>query len=229
MTSKTQERRQKRKLRKNITLNIEQRQQRVTELYCAEWTQFEIAQELKVSQPTVCNDIAAIREKMLANSLTNMTERLAKELAKLDNLERIALAAWERSCEDAEEVTTTKSPKRGLSIKLKKGQIESVGAGKADKPTVTQEITKIKGQCGNPAFLAEARACAAQRCKLLGMTDDRAVNVNQNTQSFTYDSLLCLKSDPQLAEKRVPRLADVDDPLEVQLKELEKQAESVQP
>lgn len=215
-------RRRKRKLRKNIKVACEERQQRVAELYCAQKSQWEIAEELGVSQPTVSNDLAAIRAKWLANSVMNMSERLAKEIAALDNLERIAMQAWLRSCEDAEEVTTMKSPPR-LNIKLKNG--DELKKKTSDKPKVTSEITKIKGQSGNPAFLAEARQCVEKRCKLLGLLDERSINVNNNTaMTADFTQLFARKDDPQLAEKRAPIIAASDDPLEKELKHLEERA-----
>lgn len=219
--TKQEARRRKRQLRKNIRLAVEERQQRVAEMYCAQWTQFEIAQELGVSQPTVSNDIAAIREKWLANSMMNMNERVAAEVAKLDNLERIALKGWERSCEDAEEITVMKSPPR-LKIELKNG--DKLEKKQDKKPKVTSEIVKTKGQSGNPAFLAEARACAQQRCKLLGLLDERAVNINQNTTAVDLNQLLGRRSDPNIQELRKPVIEYEDDPLEEELKVLEEKA-----
>lgn len=206
-------RREKRQLLKNIKTNKERRQQRVAELYCQQWTQYEIAEELGVTQPCVCQDLAAIRQRWLESSQMNMTERLSSEIAKLDNLERIAMDAWVRSCEDAEEVTTMKSPPR-----KKKGDESEP---KSKKPTVTQVIEKTKGQSGNPAFLAEARQCVEKRCKLLGLLDERAINVNQNKQEVTFDSLLGRRDDPQISEKQAPRIAQLDDPVAKQIKELE--------
>lgn len=233
--TKTDERRGKRRLLKVVKANIENRQTRVGQLYCEGKTQSEIGQLLeqegfgKTSQPTVSLDLKAIRAIWEEKRVMDFDKRLSEELAKLDRLEEKLNIAYEKSCEDAVEVTVMKAPKRGLSIKLRKGEIDSVGAGIADKPTVTQEITKTKGQYGDISILTEIRAVIEKRCKLLGLLDERAVSNNINQQNVDFSTLLGRKSDPQLAEKRVSRLADVDDPLEVQLKELEKQAESVQP
>lgn len=223
--SQTTQRRKKRQLRKNIKFNKEQRQQRVAELYCQQKTQYEIAEIVGVTQACVCGDLGELRQRWLANSQMNMTERLSKEIATLDNLERIAMDAWLRSCEDAEEITTTKSPPR-LNIKLKDG--DTLKKKTPAKPTVTSEITKVKGQSGNPAFIAEARQCVEKRCKLLGLLDERAVNINNNTVAADFSTLFARKDDPQLQEKRAPVILNVDDPLERELRQLEERANSHQ-
>lgn len=210
----------KRKLRKNIKLNCEHRQQQVAEMYRNFKSQHEIAEILGVSQPTVCNDIAAIKEVWLKSSQMNMTERLAEEISRLDRLERLAMEAYDRSCEDAVQITTEKIP-----VRPKKPKGDEDGPARPTKRvTITKVSEQRKGQCGNPAFLAEARACVEKRCKLLGLLDERAVNINNNSVAADFSTLFARKDDPQLSEKRTPTLTAVDDPLERELKQLESQA-----
>lgn len=211
----------KRQLKRNIRLNKENRQQRVAELYCQQKTQHEIAEIVGVTQACISGDLSEIRERWLQSSQMNMTARLAREIAALDNIERLAMEAYEESKEDAVMITTEKMPV-GKKRKNKDGEEVSVGK-KVIRITKTSE--QRKGQVGNPAFLAEARACVEKRCKLLGLLDERAVNINNNTNTVAdFSTLFVRKDDPQLNEKRTPILMPVDDPLEQEIKRLEEQA-----
>jgi hypothetical protein len=84
----------------------------------------------------------------------------ARELAKIDQLEREYYAAWHRSCEDAE---TTKQKKRGKVEKRK----DDDGQFVAEQPA---EMTRIlKGQAGDPRYLQGVERCIEKRCKIMGI------------------------------------------------------------
>ena len=122
---------------------------KIGDLYLQGWIQADIADELKVSQSTVSLDLKALQREWLASTLVDFNEAKAKELAKVDNLERIYHAAWRRSCEDAETVTQ-----------------KAVTTG--DKKR--KEATKIaKGQAGDPRFLTGVQWCIEKRCKIMGI------------------------------------------------------------
>lgn len=72
-----------------------------------------------------------------------------------------AMAAWERSKENAVSLKDSLAP--ALAIKVKEGKPVEVGATGS---LLTERTTK--GQCGNPTFLAEAREALADIRKLLG-------------------------------------------------------------
>lgn len=83
------------------TFRILSRRTKVAKLYLLGKTQYEIAKEVRCSQGTVGNDLAALREEWLASALLDFGEAKARELARIDNLEAEAWDAWYRSAEDA--------------------------------------------------------------------------------------------------------------------------------
>jgi transcriptional regulator with XRE-family HTH domain len=66
---------------------ISARRRKVADLRLLHLTQTEIAERLGVSQATIANDLAAVREQWTERSGTAYGEWLAEELAKLDRLE----------------------------------------------------------------------------------------------------------------------------------------------
>ena len=125
---------------------------RIADLYLAGWTQTAIAEEVELSQATVCRDLKVLHQDWLDSSLVDYNESRAKELAKIDRLEREYWRAWERSCEDAETVTEK-------------------GKGRQDKPQPSEfeKTIQRKGQAGDPRFLTGVQWCVEQRCKILGV------------------------------------------------------------
>lgn len=122
---------------------------RIAGLYLEGKLQADIAEVVGISQSTVSNDLRAIQREWLESSLVDFNEAKAREIAKIDKLEREYWAAWRRSCEDA-EIETSKSAVAG------------------DKKRA--EATKTtKGQSGDPRFLSGVQWCIERRCKLLGI------------------------------------------------------------
>ena len=103
--------------------------------------QADIAADLGVSQSTISADLKKLQRRWQASALVDLNAAKAQELAKIDNLEREYWEAWTRSCADAETVVK-----------------------KAKEATQT-----IKGQAGDPRFLAGVQWCIERRCKLLGL------------------------------------------------------------
>ena len=83
------------------TTQITQRRQHVAELYVKGWFQTAIARELVISQPTVCQDLQAIRKQWRESAIRDFDAARELELQKLDRVEREAWAAWERSQQPA--------------------------------------------------------------------------------------------------------------------------------
>ena len=125
---------------------------RISDLYLQGWTQVDIAEETGLSQSTVSRDIIALQKEWQEAALIDFNEAKARELAKIDNLERIYHQAWIRSCEDAETTKTKGEPVAGTKTV------------KAD----TVERT-LKGQAGDPRFLKGVEWCIERRCKILGI------------------------------------------------------------
>lgn len=133
--------------------------------------QVAIGQHLDLNQSTVSRDLKAIQVEWKKTASTDFDAAKARELAKIDKLERTYWDAWERSCEDAQ----TKTLKA-------KGAITRQVAG-PDGPQFVQESpaetsTQTKAQGGDPRFLQGVQWCIDRRCKLLGI--DAPVKIEQS-------------------------------------------------
>ena len=97
-------------------------------------------------------DLKKIQETWRESALIDIDEAKARELAKVDRLEREYWDAWERSCEDAETIRQEgRPPEEG-----EKGKPEKV-------------VKTSKGQAGDPRFLAGVQWCIERRCKIIGV------------------------------------------------------------
>ena len=130
---------------RNKKLAILERRKNAAARYLRGQTQWEIARAFEVDQKTVSNDLKAIQAEWLAEAVLDRGEWTARELARLDEIERSAWAAWSKSQDNA-QIIRTKT--RGDS-----GETE----------------TTIKGQAGDARFLEIVLKCVAKRCQLLGL------------------------------------------------------------
>lgn len=173
---------------KDETTYTERREQ-VARLYLAGKSQNEIAAEFNVNQSTISRDLEAIRKQWQEQALLHFDEIKARELARIDRLEREYWQAWERSQEDAETVKQV-------------GTLDSDGkkvkAGKAEKTS--------KGQSGNPSFLAGVQWCIEQRLKIFGVYE--AIKVRQiGWQDEVIESLRTGQLTPDEVRAGWPELA----------------------
>lgn len=125
-----------------------QREQDFVEIarrYCKGETQASIAASLGVTQQQICNDLKVIRQRWQEACAETIQEAKARELAKIDELERTYWEAWQKSCE----------------VRTIKGMEQT---DDKEKKSVRQEERD-----GNPAFLAGVMTCIDRRCKLLGI------------------------------------------------------------
>lgn len=172
-------------LRQLQTKSIE-RQERVAKLYVEGKNQYEIAKLEKVTQSCISGDIRRIRQRWLDRANEAFDQKKADELAKIDNLEVLALDAWKRSCEDAE--INVKKVKKAL--RKVKGIEANIIKGKKTKlpeeeqmeltPVVDEETKTRKGQSGNPAFLEVIRGCIEMRAKILGLFQE--IHITNQTE-----------------------------------------------
>ena len=144
-------------------LAILERRKRVAAGYLAGDTQQEMAAREGINQAQISRDLSAIREEWRQRFAASYDEAqrqrwelTLRELAKLDRIERMALGAWERSCQNEETMhagrTTGRTDKSGNPI-----------------PDLVKSYKTTRGQAGDSRFLAEARNCSDQRCKILGI------------------------------------------------------------
>jgi len=134
---------------------------RISDLYLQGWLQADIATEIGVSAPTVSRDLKALQGVWLESALIDFDEAKAREIAKVDRLEREYWEAWLRSCEDAETVRQEGGSKNQ--------------DGKLKPPN--KVIRTSKGQAGDPRFLQGIERCIDKRCKILGIDAPQKVEV----------------------------------------------------
>jgi hypothetical protein len=169
---------------------IVERRKRVAACYLRGVPQHEIARTEGVNPAQICRDLAAIREEWRASAVRGFDAAKAQELAKIDALEAVAWAAWERSCED--EVTRTASKEKGRATKE--------GAALPDRRRV---LVSKKGQVGDERFLARVAWCIDRRCELLGLDPPKKVEGGGGLGptfkvylNFDPDEALCLPGPP---------------------------------
>jgi transcriptional regulator with XRE-family HTH domain len=161
------------KNRKNQLHQRLDRRRQVAQLYSRGLSQVEIAERLGVSQPTVSNDLKVLRAEWLPSALTDFNQAKAQELAKIDNLEREAWTAWQRSCGPLEVRHQRTEETRPLLLKMgggkgKRGKRKQVKA-EQDRLRLVKRIidTTVKGQAGDMRFLRLVGHCITARLRIL--------------------------------------------------------------
>ena len=145
---------------------ILERRKRVAEMYLQGLRQWEIGRRLGVTQQCIAKDVLALEKEWLASTLVDIDAAKAKELARIDRLERVAWAAWRRSCRRKEKATTR------MEKKLDEG------AHKAK--TVTSKATELRD--GNPEYLKRVEWCISKRCELLKLNPPQRLEHGGSTE-----------------------------------------------
>jgi hypothetical protein len=114
-------------------------------------SQWEIGRQLGVTQQCIAKDVRALEKEWLASAVVDIDAAKAKELARIDRLERVAWRAWRRSCQRKERATT----------RMEKRLNEDAQKAK----TVTSKATELRD--GNPEYLKRVEWCINKRCELL--------------------------------------------------------------
>jgi hypothetical protein len=136
----------------------------VSDLYLTGKTQAHIAGVIGCSQQQVSGYLKKLYKRWQADASANIDRLKARELARLDKVEAEAWAAWERSQEDAETVTTNTGAQSGTT-------------------------TKVEGQVGDPRFLERVGWCITQRCKIIGVEAPTKIAPTDPTGNKAYESL----------------------------------------
>lgn len=126
----------------------------------------EIGKALGISHAAVSKHLKKVQARWQSEQVDNLAATRLRELAKIDETEREAWLAWERSKRDAEE-----------RRKLVQEEDEGEDGGIVTKIT-TEE--KHKGQCGDPRYLEVICKCREQRAKLYGLYSDVNIHVGDN-------------------------------------------------
>jgi hypothetical protein len=110
-------------------------------------TQWQIAEAVGIDQGNVSRDLAWVHALWLEESKLAHGERVARELARIDETERQAWQAWQRSQQIAETTRTRKT---------------------LPGERLTAEVQR-QDQVGDPHFLEIILKCSERRSKLLGL------------------------------------------------------------
>jgi transposase len=109
------------------------------------YSQVAIAEELGVSQSTVCTDLQIIHKQWRESAIRDFDSLRERELRKLDALEFEAWKAWQRSQKPSQEAVVTTD---GTTQRTQK---------------------KVAEQVGDVRFLEQVSKCIASRRALLGL------------------------------------------------------------
>ena len=135
---------------------------RVAALYLQGRYQVDIAAELGIDQSTVSRDLKAIRKEWRASSVRDFDEARAQELAKIDELEREAWAAWERSKAETRTVTRRR---------------RQVPAGDGTAGELSEQSLKTEQRHGDISYWNAVLKCVERRCALLGLDEPQKLDV----------------------------------------------------
>jgi hypothetical protein len=130
--------------------------------------QREIAANFNLKQPQISKDIAEIYRRWAEKNPIALSTLKARELARIDELERTYWKAWEDSQKPREVEFQEKT-----SIEP---DVSEDGAATAGKDRL-KASRRTEGQVGNPAFLAGISKCGEQRCKLIGLDAPQQLEV----------------------------------------------------
>jgi len=118
----------------------------------------------------------------MESALGNINQKKARELTKIDNLERTYWRAWRRSCEDKE-------------IDIAEKTTDGAAPGHPVPLPRTKAAKRREGQSGNPAFLAGVQWCIEQRCKITGIVSSKADFAGAGIINFNFAEVLVTSRD----------------------------------
>ena len=136
----------------------------ISSMYLQGITQAEIGQRLGVSQPQISYDLRVLRKRWLQSSIVNINEVKAKELARVDHLEREYWEAWEKS----------KSP------------IKTKGQKKVDGEVVESTVQGETGT-GDPRYLSGVQWCINKRCEVLGLDAPSKTDITSGGKRVLFE------------------------------------------
>jgi hypothetical protein len=190
------------KNRKNDRYRRHDRRKQVARLYLRGSSQTEIAHQLGCSQPTVSNDLAAIRRDWLASATRDVEEATAQKLAEYAEAKKEAWRAWDKSKEDfqrrGEEIEQEHDCPvcEGSGTNMRGGRCKSCD-GTGAKSEVGKVTQTTEGQCGNPSYLRVVLECLEAERELLGLDPAKEVSVKGRMQVATINWKLLAAGIPE--------------------------------
>lgn len=134
------------------------------------WTEQRIADEIGVHVATVSRMLDRVERRLAAQLQEQALPIKARQTAVLERVAAEALAAWERSQQDAELVRVTEKwvvPKDG-----------------ADPYQVSDKTTERRGQAGDPALLAAAMKALADVREIWGLDAPKRTDLTSGGESL---------------------------------------------
>jgi hypothetical protein len=178
--------------KKRTKPQIKADQKIIADLYLKAWTQQDIADHINELRPynltrqMISYDLKKIFKAWKESTLLDFNEAKARELSRIDKLEREYWKAWERSLEDIETLR-------------QEGKVEE-----GSKPE--RVVRNVKEQGGDPRYLSGIQWCITQRCKILGINaalktrnenvDLTALSDDQLTRLANGEDLFDILADP---------------------------------
>lgn len=167
----------------------------IARLYLAGRVQTEIAAELGLDQSQISRELRTIQEEWRQRYAAEIEALKARELARIDELERVAWDAWERS-------------------KVAKVEREQTDRPADDGRLIPAEATVVTTtSVGDTRYLDKVQWCIEQRCKILQIVQPApAVNLVQATYvdtrgRATVEAILADPEAGRLAGEFMARLA----------------------
>lgn len=136
----------------------------ISELYKRGYSLRKITEEVKrrlnipkLAVSTTYNDVQTLLKEWRESRIENIDQALQLELERIDDTTAELWEQWDKSKEEAQKTTTTRS-----------GRIKGKGNAGIETDAVSESRTKVGG-LGNPAYIAEIRQQLIERRKLLGL------------------------------------------------------------
>lgn len=150
------------------------RRQRVRDMLERGFTnQSEIATRLGVTQTTIASDVKAIENLWLQYDIRTTKWKRSKRVKQFERTAREAMAAFERSQQNAEEITTIYTPQKCPDCNGSGFAADEIewcemckGTGKVTAEVVTR---KVKGQAGDSSFLKAFNDSIKEIVKIEGL------------------------------------------------------------
>lgn len=128
-------------------------------------TQLALVQWVRVNRPytlsktAIHNDLADLKARWRAESVSDMGDRIARQLASIDAQEAEAWQAWRKSKGEVTEVVQEQS--------------EDGGTGKTKTPSHSRAVVRKTMSHGDPRYMGIISSCIEARNRLLGLTKNR--------------------------------------------------------
>lgn len=136
----------------------------IAELYKRGYSLRKITEEVKrrlnlpkLAVSTIYNDVQTLLKEWRESRIENIDQALQLELERIDDTTAELWEQWDKSKEEAQKTTTTRS-----------GRIKGKGNAGIETDSVSESRTNVGG-LGNPAYIAEIRQQLIERRKLLGL------------------------------------------------------------